>query len=392
MVEKKHSGSYPARTDELPDLPHWPGDWFFGQNTEVGNPTSQVGWRGLGRLEASMPGRFAETLDSGPQDNWIFFTVVPPQDHWILFHSCRLRQPRHFFLRIPTLAQAPMPRRAGWRLWVLNTAASILILKILSACPFASPLAGACEKHQECSAMTRVRRPAKKCPHGRRRHRCLDCGGASVCEHGLRRERCRDCGGTSVCERDQCCECGGTSVCKHGRRRQQCRDCGNFVCEIQGCPRQDLPFAGAPSFEYQHYLPFRGCGLESGTAHAFVDFALPTPWGYVLLEVDEEQHKAYNPSCDARKDFDMAASVALGSGHKLLVLRYNPDAFKIAGMTRRTTKKERHAQLICLLGELLAREPEAPFTRLFLFYDRAAENNALPCVAEHWSEPVSRCA
>ena len=87
----------------------------------------------------------------------------------------------------------------------------------------------------------------------------------------------------------------------------------------------------------------------------------------------------------------MAASVALGSGHKLLVLRYNPDAFKIAGVTRRTTKKERHAQLIRLLGELLAREPEAPF----LFYDRAAENNAVPCVAEHWSEPVravSRCA
>ena len=129
--------------------------------------------------------------------------------------------------------------------------------------------------------------------------------------------------------------------------------------------------------------------------HAFADFALPTPWGYVLLEVDEEQRKAYDPSCDVRRDFDMAASVALGSGHKLLVLRYNPDAFKIAGVTRRTTKKERRAQLIRLLGELLAREPEAPFTRLFLFYDRAAENSALPCVAEHWSEPVravSRCA
>ena len=100
------------------------------------------------------------------------------------------------------------------------------------------------------------------------------------------------------------------------------------------------------AFEYQHHLPFRGCGLESETAHTFADFALPTPWGYVLLEVDEEQHKAYDPSCDVRRDCDMAASVGLGSGHKLLVLRYNPDAFKIAGMTRRTTKKERHAQLI----------------------------------------------
>ena len=75
------------------------------------------------------------------------------------------------------------------------------------------------------------------------------------------------------------------------------------------------------TFEYQHYLPFRGCGMESETAHAFADFALPTPWGYVLLEVDEEQHKAYDPSCNVRRDFDMAASVALGSGRKLLVRR-----------------------------------------------------------------------
>ena len=58
------------------------------------------------------------------------------------------------------------------------------------------------------------------------------------------------------------------------------------------------------------------------------------------------------------------------AGRKLLVLRYNPDAFKIAGVTRRTAKKERHAQLIRLLGGLLAREPEAPFTR------RDAENSA----------------
>ena len=27
------------------------------------------------------------------------------------------------------------------------------------------------------------------------------------------------------------------------------------------------------TFEHQHYLPFRGCGLESETAHAFADFA-----------------------------------------------------------------------------------------------------------------------
>ena len=242
---------------------------------------------------------------------------------------------------------------------------------------------------------------ASICEHGRRRQLCRECGGASICEHGRQRTLCRECGGSSVCEhgrrRNHCRDCGGASICEHGRLRAHCRDCGNFACEIQGCPWQDLPFSGAQSllrhmrakhgdnprsvtkskelevhqalrdaqitFEYQHHLPFRGCGLESETAHAYADFALPTSWGYVLLEVDEEQHNAYDPSCDARRDFDMAASVALGSGHKLLVLRYNPDAFKIAGVTRRTTKKERHAQLIRLLGELLAFRPPLSLLR-----------------------------
>ena len=104
--------------------------------------------------------------------------VVPTGQLEKIFHGCRLsRQPRHFFCweeSRPWARQeastpgrrgrAPMPgrwrcvhpaslrwslpRRAGWRLWVLNTAASTLILKIrlLSARPFASPLAGTCEK------------------------------------------------------------------------------------------------------------------------------------------------------------------------------------------------------------------------------------------------------
>ena len=49
------------------------------------------------------------------------------------------------------------------------------------------------------------------CPHGRQRHRCKECGGASICEHGRRRHDCK--------------ECGGASICEHGRRRCKCKDC-----------------------------------------------------------------------------------------------------------------------------------------------------------------------
>ena len=77
-------------------------------------------------------------------------------------------------------------------------------------------------------------------------------------------------------------------------------------------------------------------------------------------------------------------SVALGSQHKLTIVRCNPDAFKVAGRTIRTPKTERHPKLLRLLHSLIQEEPEKPFQRLFLFYDRAAEDSELPAVAEHW--------
>ena len=138
-------------------------------------------------------------------------------------------------------------------------------------------------------------------------------------------------------------------------------------------------------FVCQQHLPFAACGLASETRYALADFSILTSWGAILVEVDESQHKQYDPSCDVRRDFDIAASVALGSGHKLVVLRYNPDEFKIGGVTFRMAKRERHARLLTLLGRLQGAEPATPFTRLFLFYDRA-EGSVLPTVAEHWNE------
>ena len=146
---------------------------------------------------------------------------------------------------------------------------------------------------------------------------------------------------------------------------------------------QQLEQAGV-DFEYQKHIPFAGCGLNPDgayeTKHAFVDFAIAKPWGYILLECDEEQHLGRDPSCDPRRDVDIAASVALGSEHKLLVLRYNPDTYKVDGKAQRTSKGDRIQRLL----ELLEYEP-AGFERLFLFFDHASDAN-LPDVASEWSE------
>eukprot|EP00439_Symbiodinium_sp_Y106_P011417 s12781_g1.t1 len=52
--------------------------------------------------------------------------------------------------------------------------------------------------------------------------------------------------------------------------------------------------------------------------------------------------------------------------------------------TVRTPKTERHPKLLQLLYSLMQEEPEKSFQRLFLFYDRAAEDSELPAVAEDW--------
>ena len=143
------------------------------------------------------------------------------------------------------------------------------------------------------------------------------------------------------------------------------------------------------SFEYQMHLPFKGCGLGSETKYAYIDFCIQKPWGAIFLECDENQHSAYDPSCDARRDFDSCASMALGSQHKVVILRYNPDAFKVAGITQWTSKKERQQKLIQILQTWEEDPvPDLGFARFFLFYDAESDAATLPLVARSWTEEV----
>ena len=77
---------------------------WFGRRPEgfYAGQVARPGWSGqVGRREAPMPGRFAETLDG-----------CPPTD---FFHSCPVGDNLDFFFlgRIPTLARAPMPGRCS---------------------------------------------------------------------------------------------------------------------------------------------------------------------------------------------------------------------------------------------------------------------------------------
>ena len=106
---------------------------------------------------------------------------------------------------------------------------------------------------QICRDKDKIYRKNKKCPHGRKKNMCKECGGGSVCphnrirsvckdckggaicEHNRTRSRCKDCKGGAICEhnriRSVCKECGGGSVCPHNRIRSVCKECGgSFLC------------------------------------------------------------------------------------------------------------------------------------------------------------------
>jgi hypothetical protein len=143
-------------------------------------------------------------------------------------------------------------------------------------------------------------------------------------------------------------------------------------------------------FEYQKHMPFKSCGLISETAHAYLDFVLTKPWGVLILEIDENQHTAYPAACDVRRDFEICASIALGSQHKAIVLRYNPDSFRIDGKDRSIPKKERLTSLIDLIKQWDEDPaPEWHFARFFMFYDMTSESN-LPIVAKEWNSEEAK--
>ena len=145
------------------------------------------------------------------------------------------------------------------------------------------------------------------------------------------------------------------------------------------------------TFEYQKHLPFARCKLDSETKCAYVDFAITASWGALLLEVDENQHSSQDASCDPRRDFDMCASLAMGSGHKVVVLRYNPDSFKIDGKSVSVNTKDKQRRLVDVIRAWLLEDPapDKPLARYFLYYDGRSDSQ-LPDIAKDWQYDEAR--
>lgn len=55
-----------------------------------------------------------------------------------------------------------------------------------------------------------------KCPHGKHKFSCKDCGGSAICEHGLQKQYCKD-------------GCGGSGICDHNLQKHNCKQCSDAI-------------------------------------------------------------------------------------------------------------------------------------------------------------------
>lgn len=98
-------------------------------------------------------------------------------------------------------------------------------------------------------------------------------------------------------------------------------------------------------FKREHRIEF-DCAT-SDSFYARVDFLIIRNGTLVILEVDENQHSSYGVVCDVSRMCKIYEFLLMG-GNELPVhyLRYNPDAFRVNGKTRKTTRVKRQSELL----------------------------------------------
>ena len=95
------------------------------------------------------------------------------------------------------------------------------------------------------------------------------------------------------------------------------------------------------------------------------DFWAQLPSLVLVVEVDERQHENYEPSCELRRLVELLAACM---GKPLVVIRYNPDGYKILGETQRTSTEKRQTTLVDTIRKYENRIIDKILTVEYLYY------------------------
>lgn len=203
------------------------------------------------------------------------------------------------------------------------------------------------------------------CEHKKHKRYCLKCEGTAFCIHKIRKIYCRECGGTSICQHDinrSCCiQCMGSQICIHKIKKSRCRECdGKDLCKGQENTCTQLGnknYNGYCTFCFSNLFPDDPLTLNirkkskelkirdfinenyadfihdkpiiinnscDCTNRRRIDFRKIIGNTMLAIEVDEFQHKRYDPKDEEARYNDMMM-VFSGKWH---YIRYNPDTYR----------------------------------------------------------------
>jgi len=115
-----------------------------------------------------------------------------------------------------------------------------------------------------------------------------------------------------------------------------------------------------PQFNIIHN---KSIGFECGNFRP--DFVINCNSHIIIIEVDEFQHSEYDQDCERKREERIAEAF-----YPCIIIRYNPDAYKIDGLTRKTNKQTRQEKLIEIIRSCSEMNVEEyQFKRIRLFYD-----------------------
>jgi hypothetical protein len=119
----------------------------------------------------------------------------------------------------------------------------------------------------------------------------------------------------------------------------------------------------------------------------YLDFYTVIGQTLLAIEVDEKQHRRYQPEDEALRIYEILHNIGLDK--KMVFVRFNPDSYKAMGKARRTPFAERLVVLGKTVGDIVARledgkEYDDVHTEVKLYFDSDARDPVQLASVQQW--------
>ena len=153
-----------------------------------------------------------------------------------------------------------------------------------------------------------------------------------------------------------------------------CNDCDSFI-EVKKSVRHYKEHVVKGILEDKNYK-FIHDQIPNGSCDRYrPDFIIDCISYFIIVEVDENQHRTYECRCEQARMINIVQDV--GGGLPVTFIRYNPDRY-IDNMGKKIdarNKSTRHKILTEVIDSVILYKPENQFEVIYLFYDGHGSNN-----------------